>query len=110
QPQLHRRDRPKRSERPTLRGQQLSLTTSGLFPKAVLLRTAGTAASKEEAMGQLSMVVKAISFPVVARVSRAILSGSRCSRHGRHYTSTRARGCVESHSRRGASLQRSSRL
>jgi hypothetical protein len=26
------------------------------------------------------MVVEAISFPVVARVSRAILSGSRCSR------------------------------
>jgi hypothetical protein len=27
------------------------------------------------------MVVEAISFPVVARVSRAILSGSRCRRH-----------------------------
>ena len=60
--------------------------------------------------GQLSMVVEAISFPVVSRVSRAILSGSRCSRHGRHYTSTRVRDWVESHSSRGASLQRSSRL
>ena len=37
------------------------------------------------------MVVEAISFPVLARVSRAILSGSRCSRHGRHYTSTHVR-------------------
>ena len=36
-----------------MRGQQLSLTTSGLFPKAVLLRTAGTAAFKEEAMGAI---------------------------------------------------------
>jgi hypothetical protein len=52
---------------------------------------AGTAASTEEAMGQLSMVVEAISFPVVARVSRAIPSGSRCSRHGCLYPSTRAR-------------------
>jgi hypothetical protein len=37
------------------------------------------------------MVVEAISFPVVARVSRAILSVSRCSRHGCHYSLTRAR-------------------
>jgi hypothetical protein len=36
-------------------------------------------------------VVEAISFPVVARVSRAVLSGSRCRRHGRLYTSDRAR-------------------
>ena len=46
--------------RPRLRGQQLPSTTSGLFPKAVLLRAAGTAASTEEAMGQSSMVVEAI--------------------------------------------------
>jgi hypothetical protein len=57
-----------------------------------LINAAGTADFTEEAMGgQLSMVVEAISFPVVARVSRAILSGSRQPTHGRLYTSDRAR-------------------